>query len=180
MYYAVAKGKTPGIYSTWDECKNETTGYKGAIFKKFKTEEEANEFIKENTVIVSETEKETSHEEEEFIPDYYVYTDGACAHNGKPNAKAGIGIYFGKDDIRNVSEPIEGKQTNNCAELLAVIKTYDLIENDILKNKNEIIYENIEKELEIFINKNIINLLIRLNDISFLLRSQFRLFLGSS
>lgn len=27
MYYAVAKGKTPGIYSTWDECKNEITGY---------------------------------------------------------------------------------------------------------------------------------------------------------
>ena len=139
MYYAVAKGKTPGIYSTWDECKNETTGYKGAIFKKFKTEEEANDFIKENTLIVSETEKETTQEEnEEFIPDYYVYTDGACAHNGKPNAKAGIGIYFGKDDIRNVSERIEGKQTNNCAELLAVIKTYDLIENDIIENNKKI------------------------------------------
>ena len=23
-----------------------------------------------------------------------VYTDGSCIHNGKPNAKAGIGVYF--------------------------------------------------------------------------------------
>jgi DNA-binding transcriptional regulator GbsR (MarR family) len=35
-----------------------------------------------------------------FTPDYYVYTDGACSKNGKLNAKAGIGIYFGENDKR--------------------------------------------------------------------------------
>ena len=24
----------------------------------------------------------------------FIYTDGSCINNGKPNAKAGIGIYF--------------------------------------------------------------------------------------
>lgn len=71
-----------------------------------------------------------------FITDYFVYTDGACSNNGKSNAKAGIGIYFGKDDIRNLSKKIHGKQTNNTAELSAIIETYFIIENDILQGKN--------------------------------------------
>ena len=37
-------------------------------------------------------------------PKKYVYTDGACIHNGKKYAKAGIGIFFGLGDKRNVSE----------------------------------------------------------------------------
>lgn len=71
-----------------------------------------------------------------FLTDYFVYTDGACSNNGKPNAKAGIGIFFAKDDTRNLSKKIEGKQTNNTAELSAIIETYFIIENDILNGKN--------------------------------------------
>lgn len=71
-----------------------------------------------------------------FYPDYYVYTDGACSNNGRENALAGIGIYFGIDDPRNLSEKIDGKQTNNTAELSAIIKTFQIIENDIVNGKN--------------------------------------------
>lgn len=35
-FYAVRKGKKTGIFSTWDECKEQVTGYKGAIYKSFK------------------------------------------------------------------------------------------------------------------------------------------------
>lgn len=45
MYYAVKNGRNPGIYSTWDECKREVTGFSGAVYKKFKTYEEAESFI---------------------------------------------------------------------------------------------------------------------------------------
>ena len=61
----------------------------------------------------------------------YVFTDGACRNNGKSNAKAGIGIYFGENDKRNVSERIWGKQTNNAAELKAIIKVYEILKNEI-------------------------------------------------
>ena len=70
-----------------------------------------------------------------FIPDYYVYTDGACSNNGKDDASAGIGIFFGINDNRNVSKKIEGKQTNNIAELTAIIEVYNIIENDIINGK---------------------------------------------
>jgi ribonuclease HI len=79
-----------------------------------------------------------------FIPDYYVYTDGACSNNGKENALAGIGIFFGINDIRNISKKIEGKQTNNIAELTAIIETYNIIENDIKNGKRVIIVTDSE------------------------------------
>ena len=75
------------------------------------------------------------HTESTIVPDYYVYTDGACSNNGRSNAMAGIGIYFGNNDPRNVSKRIEGKQTNNTAELLAIIDTYEIIEQDIIEGK---------------------------------------------
>ena len=79
-----------------------------------------------------------------FIPDYYVYTDGACSNNGKENALAGIGIFFGINDIRNISKKIDGKQTNNIAELTAIIETYNIRENDIKNGKRVIIVTDSE------------------------------------
>ena len=67
--------------------------------------------------------------------DYFVYTDGACLNNGLENAIAGIGIYFGEDDIRNVSRNINGKQSNNIAELQAIIDVYDIIKDDLVNKK---------------------------------------------
>jgi ribonuclease HI len=61
----------------------------------------------------------------------YIYTDGACSKNGYKNAAAGIGIYFGYQDPRNVSQRIEGKQTNNTAELGAILHLYTILEEDI-------------------------------------------------
>ena len=68
----------------------------------------------------------------------YIYTDGGCINNGKPNAIAGIGIYFGENDPRNVSKRLMGQQTNNIAELTALIVAYQIIKNDTLDNINKI------------------------------------------
>ena len=65
----------------------------------------------------------------------YVYTDGACSNNGKPSAVASIGIYIGPNDSRNVSRRITGKQTNNVAELTAIIEAYNIMKKDILSGK---------------------------------------------
>ena len=43
--YAVKNGKTPGIFETWDECKKSVDGYSGAVFKSFKTKDEALAFL---------------------------------------------------------------------------------------------------------------------------------------
>lgn len=48
-YYAVKKGKMPGIYRTWDACKAQVHGYPGAIYKGFEQLADAKEFLGENT-----------------------------------------------------------------------------------------------------------------------------------
>lgn len=121
VFYAVANGKSIGIFSNWNDCNDSVKGYKNALFKKFKTKEEADHFLQLHD------KKSDSHN-----ADYYVYTDGACSNNGRDNASAGIGIFFGINDNRNVSKKIIGKQTNNIAELSAIIETYYIIKNDIL------------------------------------------------
>ena len=45
-YYAVAVGKKTGIYTKWDECKAMVHGFPGAVYKSFKTPEEAEAFLK--------------------------------------------------------------------------------------------------------------------------------------
>lgn len=32
-YYAVKEGRTPGVYETWDECRDQVRGQKGAVCK---------------------------------------------------------------------------------------------------------------------------------------------------
>ena len=44
-FNAVKNGKTPGIFETWDECKKSVDGYSGAVFKSFKTKDEALAFL---------------------------------------------------------------------------------------------------------------------------------------
>lgn len=74
-YYAVKKGKKPGVYRTWDECKAQTDGFSGAIFKSFKTKEEAEAFIDDR--------------KEDKMPQVYAFVDGSF------NVKTGVYGYGG-------------------------------------------------------------------------------------
>lgn len=141
-YYAVAQGQTVGIFSTWPECSESVKGYKGAIYKKFDTKSLAEQFLKDNyrepEPVSNSTVFETKNTDigsprmdSKPEPAYYVYTDGACSNNGRDNAEAGIGIYFGPNDPRNMSKRIDGKQTNNAAELTAILETFPLIQPDL-------------------------------------------------
>ena len=124
-FYAVARGIKKGIYSSWDECKVNIEGIDNPIYKKFDNLQEAKDFINDYSKI-------------------YVYTDGSCINNGKPNAKAGIGIFFGLNDPRNVSKTFEGKQTNNTAELTAILEAIKILHKEIKSNLDVIIVSDSE------------------------------------
>ena len=44
-YYGVLVGRVPGIYRTWDNCKDQVHGFTGAKYKSFKTESEVKEYL---------------------------------------------------------------------------------------------------------------------------------------
>ena len=69
-FYAVKKGKTPGIYLTWDECKRMVHGYPGAVYKGFKTREEAEQFLGQG----QQEQTSTGTEKE---PEVFAFVDGS-------------------------------------------------------------------------------------------------------
>ncbi|PSR99181.1 hypothetical protein PHLCEN_2v4184 [Hermanssonia centrifuga] len=50
-----------------------------------------------------------------------VHTDGSCLNPGMPDARAGAGVFWGPGDRRNGAFRVAGAQTNNRAELTAVL-----------------------------------------------------------
>ena len=64
-YYAVKKGLKTGIFRTWEECKASVNEYSGAVYKSFKTEEEAERFLHDE-------------EQDSGIPGFVeIYVDGS-------------------------------------------------------------------------------------------------------
>lgn len=45
-YYVVWEGKTPGIYTSWDECKRQVDGYPQAKYKSYESKSEAEAAMK--------------------------------------------------------------------------------------------------------------------------------------
>lgn len=136
-YYAVAKGHNVGIYNFWNDAKEQVLNYKGAIFKSFKNEKDAEDFILNINSCNSEIFQNIYTKYDLYEVDYYVYTDGSCYNNGNINSIAGIGIYFDENNKKNVSKVLENdfKQTNNSAELVAILEAYKIIKKDLFTKK---------------------------------------------
>ena len=139
-YYAVHKGREIGVFTDWESCKKQTEGFKNPVFKKFTKEDDAKEFVENGYDSESILQYFTTKDIQEFIPELSVYTDGACVNNGKPNAIAGIGVYFGENNSRNVSSKITGKQSNNTAEMKAILKACEILDEEIEAKKKIMIY----------------------------------------
>lgn len=148
-YYAVVKGVKPGIYITWSECKKQVHGFSGAVFKRFKNKSDAESYLKSKGKAIK---RKRGIESIEKLPDpkkrkihednvINIFTDGACSGNGTEDACAGIGVYFGPNECfyghRSLSRrlPKDSKQTNNTAELSAIIEALKII----LDNKEDVI-----------------------------------------
>lgn len=133
-YYAVRKGRNRGIYYSWTECEAQVKGFSRPEFKKFSTSHDAHQFLRG---IVQDTKPLTAAKPKKRKPPKkipapapgtrVIWTDGACRCNGTDNAVAGVGVYFGPRDPRNLSEPLEGAQTNQRAELKAVIRALQVL-----------------------------------------------------
>lgn len=120
-YYAVYKGKSgaPKIFTSWDECKKEVIGFKGAIYKSFTTEKDAINFIALNSEGKTVEKFEDLLESEEGL---FIYVDGSFSVDkgnysyGLVAVKDGEIIYkdkgkgFDKEAIslRNVSGEVLG------------------------------------------------------------------------
>lgn len=74
-FYAVKVGRNTGIYRTWSECQKQVTGFPGALFKSFLTEEEARDYIKTSSSV--DVISDNLNNEPSGNNHYDIYVDGS-------------------------------------------------------------------------------------------------------
>ncbi len=120
-YYVVWKGRTPGIYPTWDACQEQILGFKGAAYKSYKTIEEAT-FAFKNPDKALLTEEHLYHD----YPSYGLCVDAAFSTDSQMMEYRGVLLpekteLFRKGPFRDA--------TNNIGEFLAIVHGLALCKN---------------------------------------------------
>lgn len=124
-YYAVKKGRVPGIYISWDETKKQINGFSGAVYKSFASKREAENFLSDYQKI-NTTDGIIAYVDGSFHPKKHLYGYGAVLIEGQKVIKQ----FMGKGDhpdyvsMRNVAGEIAGSQ---CAVSWAIRHGYEMI-----------------------------------------------------
>lgn len=127
-YYAVRKGKVPGIYLTWNDCKAQVEGYSGAEYKSFPSLEEAAAFVenqREEVTVAQQNGMPVTDKEHAVA-----YVDGSYNQATKEFSYGVVMFHDGKElhfsekvedaalaEMRNVAGEIKGAE---CAMRYAV------------------------------------------------------------
>jgi len=123
-FFVVWEGKQPGIYRSWNECKQQIHGYGGAIYKGFATEAEAREAMTSPCWdYIGKNAKEKKLSEEEIAkfgkPDLEsLSVDAACS--GNPGLMEYRGVYTRTGEEMFRQGPFK-EGTNNIGEFLALV-----------------------------------------------------------
>lgn len=125
-FYVVWKGYSPGIYDSWEECKLQVSGFPGAEYKAYDSQEAATKAFRGNYAEETKLLKAiANHNNEtvnyEAIPEIIkdsIAVDGACSKNPGPMEYRGVDVMTGAQ-IFHLGPLADG--TNNVAEYLALI-----------------------------------------------------------
>jgi len=123
-FYVVWKGKRPGIYESWDDCKAQITGQKGAQYKSFASFDEAKKAFNSNYEFYKGKKKGELELSPELLlkigePNYHSISVDA-ASSGNP----GVMEYQGVDTKTKKKLFKQGpfqQGTNNIGEFLALV-----------------------------------------------------------
>lgn len=112
-YYAVAKGKTPGIYFSWEDCKAQIEHFSGAVYKGFQTIEEAKKFIEKATggqgkmTVLETSDKRCSVSEVSTDSHLIAFVDGSYEDSQKRYAYGCVLVLPDENVTLNGSDAVE-------------------------------------------------------------------------
>nr|WP_319492261.1 ribonuclease HI [uncultured Desulfobacter sp.] len=137
-FYAVARGRKTGIFTSWPEAERQVKGFAGARFKSFSTKQEALAFLEDPSYTTSgassknfkSASKATKSGQDPSAQNDYpenavmVYTDGGAIGNPGPG---GYGVVFESGETFCGGFNLT---TNNRMELLAVITALEALDGE--------------------------------------------------
>lgn len=140
-YYVVWHGVSPGIYSSWTDCKLQINGFEGAVYKSFDTKEEAEKAYSSSPYLYVGKKKTVATPPPSSLQDVpsdrtdtvlplplevqaeALAVDAACS--GNPGAMEYRGVYLRTGETVFHFGPIYG--TNNIGEFLAIVHALALM-----------------------------------------------------
>ena len=133
-FYAVRKGRQPGIYTTWPACEEQIKGFPGAIYKAFPTKAQALAFAGECLPNVTILPPLTSLPPADVLPTadgIHIWVDGSCLQNSNGRLHFGW-AYVILDNERELHRasghdvPAEARRHRNVAgEIQAVLQALE-------------------------------------------------------
>jgi len=123
-YYVVWKGKIPGVYTSWDDCKAQIAGFKGAQYMSFPTQSEATTAFNSNyNAYKGQNKKSPGLSAAELLkigaPNFHSISVDA-ASSGNPGVMEYQGVDTKTKKLLFKQGPFpEG--TNNIGEFLAIV-----------------------------------------------------------
>jgi ribonuclease HI len=120
-WYVVWKGIEPGIYDSWLDCKRQTDGFEGALYKSFNSQQEATEAYRSiawNYIGKKKSELGKPVFSSGAIIQNSLSVDAACS--GNPGRMEYRGVFTGTSEEIFRIGPFENA-TNNIGEFLAIV-----------------------------------------------------------
>jgi ribonuclease HI len=140
-YYVVWKGHTPGIYTSWDQCRRQIHGFQGAQYKAVESMAEAEYAIKRNYFdFVKPTIKNDIAAPTKIVSKSEIIHDSICvdaACSGNPGFMEYRCVETtSKKEIFHMGPFQEG--TNNIGEFLGLVHALAMLKK--LGNNHTVIY----------------------------------------
>ena len=141
-YYVVWKGKRPGVYTSWDECKKQIDGFQEAVYKSFKDKDLAEKAFTEgsgNYIGMDERILNFDESKRSLIGSpnpNSIAVDAACSGNPGVLEYQGVHTSTGRPIFRKGPFP-EG--TVNLGEFLALVHGIAYLKQ---KNSNKPVYSD--------------------------------------
>ena len=76
--YAVRKGRKPGLYHSWEDCKAQVHGYSGAEYKSFGDEKSAADYLQEGRSVERESFNAKEDADNHLLKDKQIFL--WCCH----------------------------------------------------------------------------------------------------
>lgn len=139
-FYVVWRGRKPGVYDSWDDCKQQVEGFGEAAYKAYATLEDAEEAFwrgKEEAqpaqAVAGQDDKKGDTPLPAAAPRPYdedaIAVDAACSGNPGPMEYRGVDLRSGRELFH--LGPMHG--TNNIGEFLAIVHALALLKKQGVK-----------------------------------------------
>ena len=144
-YYVVWQGRTPGVYDSWEACKQQIEGCKGALYKGFPDQASAEAAFAEGFTGFEKKDAapqvDLSQAKEQPVSPA-IAVDAACAGNPGKMEYQGVYVDFGTQPATTVNlfkSKVFENGTNNIGEFLAIVHGLSYLKKHRL---NQIIYSD--------------------------------------